>query len=102
MGKEPDWERTFYNSYGNYTGYRFQDFRSGCPHRRKGEMAGDCAHPDNECSNSNGELAECLCDFCPCVEKDYDDEDPNEPDYSEGEQPILVIETPNAKVSGTP
>lgn len=63
-------------------------------------MAGDCAHPENECSNSNGELAECLCDFCPCVEKDYDDEDPDEPDYSEGEQPVLVIETPNDLIQG--
>lgn len=96
--KAKRWEQTYYNSYGNYTHYRFQDFRAGCEHRRDGGMyTGDCDHPDNEL----GDDAECLCDFCPLVEKAYSDDPEDENydgcDYSEGEQPIFVL-PPNAQV----
>ena len=82
MNKEPGWERLFYNSYGNYQGYRFQDFRSGCGHRTED---GDCTHPEREGDD-------CICELCPCVEEDRDGDDT---DYSEGEQPVFVIEPPN-------
>lgn len=105
MDKSPGWERRYYNSYGNYMGYRFQDFRSGCRHRDNnhgGMCNAACRHPEHTNAHEELDYRECCCDLCPCVEKDYDDEDPNEPNWSEGEQPVLVIETPNVEFSGTP
>ncbi|MFA6125487.1 hypothetical protein [Sphingomonas sp.] len=92
-GPEKFWERSYYNSYGNYHGYRFQDFRAGCEHRddKHGGCNPSCKNPDHPYATWEPDYRECCCDNCPMVEKDYDDEDPDAPDYSEGEQPILVL-----------
>ena len=91
VATKPRWEPLFFNSYGGYYGYRFQDFRSGCESRNS---EGDCMHPKNELAGDDE--TPCLCDYCPLVEADDEDDDT---DYSEGEQPILVSELPHAAAS---
>lgn len=95
MDKAPGWERRYYNSYGNYIGYRFQDFSCGCPMQTEDGWAA-CNHPKHFGAGTNHRPCECR--QCPCVEEDIDDDTI---DYSEGEQPIRVIETPNVEGQGT-
>lgn len=85
------WELLFYNSYGNYMGYRFKDFQSGCEKRGGHEDDHQCLHPEHPWAG--GADRPCECSFCPMVEEDIDDDDTV--DYSEGDQPILVLEGPS-------
>ena len=87
VAARPRWERLFFNSYGGYYGYRFQDFRSGCKSRSGN---GDCTNPKSELAGDAE--TPCLCDYCPLVEADINEGD--DTNYSEGEQPILVLELP--------
>lgn len=74
----------FFNCYGNYHGLRFQDVQRGCAFRN---IDGDCTHHDNELSEESE--PPCACDYCPLVETDIEYGD--ETDYSEGEQPVRVV-----------
>lgn len=103
LGGAVRWETAFYHPYGNYTGYRFKDFRSGCKHLKQTDFGTECAHPENELAGD--EEPPCLCDYCPLVETAYQSEARGEAnyddtDYSEGDQPIYVIEQPNTERSG--
>jgi hypothetical protein len=82
----PRWERVFFNSNRGYLGYRFQDFRSGCQFR---DSDRNCWNPANQFGGGDGDSSICACDYCPMVEPDIADDD--DTDYSDGEEPILVI-----------
>ncbi len=89
------WESLYYNSYGNYSHLRFQDLRAVCPHRTENNDGfRNCGHSENSLTNDT-DGAECLCEFCPLAERAYstdpDDPDADDTDYSEGEQPILML-----------
>ena len=89
---EPRWERSFVSRSGNYDGYRFSDFWSGCGHRV--ECAGQlnyCAHPEHPDAHLPQCERVCMCELCPCVEIDIAEGD--DTDYSEGDQPILARES---------
>lgn len=84
------WERTFYNSYGNYDGFRFQDFQAGCKALVKHCGWWECKHSQK----SDDFDGECCLGGCPCVEVDGDREE----DYAEwgdNEIPVLVNEQNN-------
>lgn len=54
-----------------------------------------CRNPDHAWSHGTSfEDRPCECSLCPCVEEDMDEDD--DTDYSEGEQPVIVIEAHNA------
>jgi hypothetical protein len=93
---EEGWEVKFYNSYGNYTHYRFQDFKGVCPMR--GGEYGECDHPEHDCASADDRP--CECSLCPCVNEAADEDD--EIDYCEGEQPIIVSEWPAPWVVANP
>lgn len=82
------WEEGYYNSYGNYTDYRFKDFAGQCKHLDRENF--NCNHSQHACAGSTD--PECLCDFCPFVVRAEDKEAPDAFDYSEGDQPILVLD----------
>lgn len=86
VADQPRWERVFFNSNRGYSHYRFQDFVVGCAFR---DSERNCAHKDNEAGGGGDGLSVCACDFCPMVQTDIDAGD--ETDYSEGEQPVLVL-----------
>lgn len=69
---------------------RFNDVRRRCQWRT---IDGDCTHNDNELSAEPE--PPCACDYCPVVETDihYGDE----AEYSEGEQPVRIIDRSNRR-----
>lgn len=85
------WERKFANQWGNYYGFRFKDFKCVCEYRKKlNGMFPFCGHPKHDFAQHGPiEERECACEMCPCVEMDIDDDDTL---YSEGDQPILVLD----------
>lgn len=98
-GSPPErWERRFYNSYGNYAGYRFQDFQAGC--KCLVEHCGwwECTHA-NKSRDFSGH---CCLDACPCVEVDGD-RDEEYAEWHDAEMPVLVlVREANNAISDTP
>ena len=64
---------------------RFNDIRKMCQWRNP---CGDCTHIDNGLSDERE--PPCAFDYCPLVEIDIEEGD--DADYSEGEQPVRLID----------
>ena len=79
------WERNFYNSYGNYSGFRFQDWCGRCPNLVQTGLSWDCHHPQR----AKEKDAPCDLRACPCVEIDGDEDQYKE--WSDSETPVLVV-----------
>ncbi len=98
------WERDYYNSYGNYGGFRFKDWCCGCPHLERQTGYWDCRHPERAGEiEKDGTLPPCYLDACPCVSMDAATEEEETEyltDWEECDIPVLVIdEAENRKIA---
>lgn len=86
-GSLPRWEDVFYNSYGNYNGFRFQDFQDRCQKLVKHNGWWECSHAERD-TDFNGH---CCLDGCPSVEVNGCQEEDYEA-WGDNEIPVIVLD----------